>query len=126
MCNSSLVFVKKLCVHIFCLVFFFFSILTIVVIYAATWVNFEPKLRKKIHPEKKFLYFNGTFVPALPPPPPPPPPHNSLAPLGETGYLSNLYYLVATQASGFLKSFFVTFGTVTTLISFFVTFGTPC
>ena len=72
MCNSSLVFVKKLCVHIFCLVFFFFSILTIVVIYAATWVNFEPKLRKKIHPEKKFLYFNGTFVPAFPPPRPPP------------------------------------------------------
>ena len=64
-----------------------------VVIYAATWATFKPKLKiiKKILPEKNcspktyltiFYTLNKT-------------------PLGETGRLSNNYYLLAAQASIF-------------------------
>ena len=86
--------------------------------YAATWATFKPKLKKikKMHPEKKFLYFrkrnflatkklNETFL-------------NFLAsknfiklfdtlnktPVGESGCLRNLY-LLAAKAFSFLIHF---------------------
>ena len=77
-----------------------------VVIYAATWCIFKSKFDniKKIHPEKKFLYFRKwNFLV----------PKNLIklfytldkTPLGETGCLNNLYYLLAGQASSFLIHF---------------------
>ena len=82
--------------------------------YAATWAAFKPKLEKnkKIYPEKNsYISGNRTFLP-----------QKKLnknflkflaaknliklfytldkTPLGETGYLGNLYYLLATQPSG--------------------------
>ena len=60
------------------------------------------KNKKKIHPEKKYSYTsgNGTFFS----------PNNLIklfytfneTPLGETGCLSNLYYLLTAQTSSFL------------------------
>ena len=76
----------------------------IVVINSTTWATFNSKLEKikKFHPEKKFIYFrNWTFQT----------PQKNLIKLfyylnksssGETGCLSNLYYLLAAEGSSFL------------------------
>ena len=71
-----------------------------VVIYAATWVILKPNLEKikKVHPEKKFLYFRKWNFLA--------PKQLSYTlnktPLRKTGCMSSLYYLLAAQASRFL------------------------
>ena len=66
---------------------------TTVVYYGATWATFKPKIEKiKFHPEKNYISGNGTFL------------HQknflvpTKTPLGETGSLSNLYYLLTALA----------------------------
>ena len=68
---------------------------TTVVYYGATWATFKPKIEKikKSIPKKNYISRNGTFL------------HQknflvpTKTPLGETGWLSNLYYLLAALAS---------------------------
>ena len=112
--------------------------------YAATWATFKPKLKKikKMHPEKKFLYFrkrnflatkklNETFL-------------NFLAsknfiklfdtlnktPVGESGCLRSLYLLAAKAFSFLIHFLWLTrhyaVPEVTIIIWFFVTHGTIC